>query len=257
MSDNHAIFRYGYQEFLVAHANANHHVYSRGWCGGLDTVTTRRHARLGEDSNVPKANALLDKLQGSVQTPRRRWSPNVCGGYVCVPEYLQGVPDCMRHRRPVLDAASPITVYASIMASCGVDADTMMRRGIAILALVLKLQAIRPISLYAVCPWIGTTLVIEIPTKPLSIAHAAFALSHPAYFRRLGHDVLYSTGDECTVIANDTSAARRLNMRPHDLYVGTGVSSLDWHGEAKSKYATVLQDPVGWINETIKAHARL
>ena len=254
---SHDLHRYDYESFLGAAHAARPEYFGDAWCGGLDRSETLHCAAYGDDGNVPRAHDVMDKLQGSIETPRALWRRNVGGCYPVVAEHLQGIPDAMRERRRLRDASHPITVYASIMASCTVSAEDMMKRGIAILALVLKLQAIRPIKLYAVCPWVYSTLLIEIPTRPLSIAHAAFCLSHPAFFRRLGHEVLFSTGDRCTAMADDPSVPARLGMRPTDLYVGTGVSSLDWTGGAKSEYATVLQDPVGWINETIRRYAHL
>lgn len=257
MKYTHAIHRYTYQTFADAAKAAPPHSWSTDWCGGLNRTETVHHTLYGDDSNVPKANALLSKLQGTIETPRARWTPAVAGCFPVVPEYLAGQPTCMRQRQRIRDAGNPITIYASIMASAFVSAEAMMTRGIAILAAVLKLQAVRPINLYAVCPWIDSSLIIEIPTRPLSIAHAAFALSHPAYFRRQGHEVLYATGDFNTGIADDTGVPMRLNMKPADLYIGTGVSTVGFDGKMLSKYATILSNPVGWINETIERCAKV
>ena len=254
MSDTHNLHRYSYESFLEAADAAPDRFYAMDWTGNLNTAETKRRARFGDDSNVPKANELLDRLQGAVETPRAVWRPDVGGAYAVVPEYLMGIPDSMRSRRRTRDAASPITVYASIMASAGVDAGQMMARGIAVLALVLKLQAVRPITLYAVCPWSHSTLVIEIPTRPLSIAHAAFALSHPAFFRRLGHMVLYATGDSNTAMETDAYVPTRLEMRPTDLYIGSGVA-VDSQGFAATQYQNMLADPVRWINELVQKYA--
>lgn len=253
----HAIRRYAFAEFLEAAKAASPGAYSANWCGGLTRPQTLHAAEYGDDGNVRPARQMLEQVQGGIETPRRRYRPAVAGGFAVVPEYLAGVPECMRRRQVLKDASNPITIYASIMASAFVDADSMMKRGIAILAAVLKLQAIRPISLYAVCPWVDTSLVIEIPTKPLSIAHAAFVLSHPAFFRRLGHEVLHATGDYNTGIENDQIVPRRLGLKPSDLFMGTGVSTVGFNGAILSKYQTILSNPVGWINETIQACAKV
>lgn len=242
--------KYTYETFAGAAENAAPRTYGDAWCGGLSRAQTVEFTRKGDDSNVPKAESLLEKLQANVETPRRRWKRNVAGAFPCVPEYLIGVPDSMRYLKPERDASNPIAVYASIMAPAFEDAERMMTRGIAILSLVLKLQAVRPISLYAVCPWTQTTLIIEIPTKPLSIAHAAFCLSHPAFFRRLGHEVLYATGDSCTSINDDSRVPKILGMKPTDIYIGTGMSTVDWQG-TRGEYDDMHHDPVGWINRKI------
>ena len=245
------LHRYTAESFLEAARHAAPGTWSHAWCGGLGRPATLERATYGDDANVPQARALLERVQGAVETPRTTWRRDVAGAYPVVAEYLQGLPDCMRARRRSLDLSNPIAVYASIMAPAIEDADNMMRRGIAILALALKLQAQRPIDLYAVCPWVATTLVIRIPTRPLSIAHAAFALSHPAYFRRLAHEVLYATGDQDTSINNDSYVPKILGMKPTDIYIGTGMSTLDWSG-TRANYLDMQADPIAWINAQLK-----
>jgi hypothetical protein len=248
----HDTFRYSYSEFVAAAKASPAHNFGNAWCGGLDLAETLNRAENGDESNVERANELLEQIDGAVETPHRMWAPAIGGAYPMVPDYLAGHPMSMRYLEQQVSDTTPISLYISIMASAGVDAETMQRRGIAALALVLKLQQIRPIELYAICPWIGTTLVINIPTRPLSIAHAAFCLSHPAFFRRLGHQVLYSLpADHSTTLNVDSRIPAILGMGEGDLLVGNGVQALDWNGKAGAAYADMLADPVGWVNQQV------
>lgn len=218
------------------------------WTANLTYDQTYQRGLSGDESLVDKARALLDKIDTDIVIPTRQWTPSPFGAYPCVPDYLAGFPDAMRVRAPVEDF-TPIRIYASIAATADTKATDMERRGVAILALVMKLQEQgRIVDLYVTCPWTGpdVVLVAKINTRPLDLATACFAIAHPAYFRALGHAVLYNTSPRHSTSPMRASAVRyALGLGPHDLYLETLIS---WGGAD-----LILSNPTAWICAQLKA----
>jgi hypothetical protein len=82
-------------------------------------------------------------------------------------------------------------VFVELVASAGIDAQTCLKRGAAMLALVRMLTNLRPVELWCVIA-IGrqnsrSSLCVRLDTAPLDLARAAHMLTHPSVFRALGY----------------------------------------------------------------------
>lgn len=225
------------------------------WFGYLTYAQAMEGMTVGQESLVPKAEALLEKIDAAVETPHCEWLPSIYGAYPIVPEYLANSPECMRHKTQVPTDVAPVSVYVSTTCSGSIEDDVMLARGVAILALIMKLQAIRPIDLYMLAETHGQTdgeflQVIHIPTQPLNISVAAFVLGRVGWARHLTYSVArmldkfngcwprnYAMGDSAWV----SHVRETLNMQPHDLYIG-----------AAREWDDMVTKPVEWVNGWVK-----
>jgi len=122
---------------------------------------------------------------------------DVVGGALDIPEYLQGAsPEVFMRMNDDEQQAKPVVrVGVCIIASANVDANTMMNRSRAVLALLdaLELQGYST-ELDAIwigaggCPKVNFQANIRVKNagQPWDASSAAFALAHPAVARRLG-----------------------------------------------------------------------
>jgi hypothetical protein len=173
-------------------ASIHHGGWDQGnsWYGGESLEASLRFAQSGDIRLVDKAEALLDKLDTTIETNRKVWEPAPAGAYVCVPDVLAGRPTPMRRLTHQQDEMSPITILAVSTSSAGISADTLQRRGTVILALVMALSRVRPVSLQQLTIVDGkhegeTVITSEINTAPLDLATACYVLTSAGFARRL------------------------------------------------------------------------
>lgn len=241
--------RYTPAEFLAVaerDASGRGKSYGNSWCGGHGWDETIAKARFGDESLVPKAEEVLERISEPVSAGLE-WGSTPFGAYPVVPEFLAGHPDPMRSRRRVENEAQPVTVYASILASAAFNADVMTRRGVAMLALLMRLQRTRPVDLKLVMSWTSPerVLVVDVESRPVCVATAAYSLAHPSFFRRLGHATLFGEWSDRGSSPMDEARTRQLlGLGPEDLY----LHSLVW-GEDE-----LTLDPIGWINRTVERY---
>lgn len=161
----------------------------------------------GDLSVVEMARRRLDKIQADINTPAMTWADDVAGFFPCVPEALSGDPECMRQAEDQQSNTTPLNIFVDLATSCGLAPDLVMRRGCTVLALVMALTAIRPVSLRVGClmgssrkadrqedgeQWCAVSTVID--TQPLDLARAAWALADVGCARRLFYGVGETVG---------------------------------------------------------------
>lgn len=151
----------------------------------------------GDLSNVAAAETLLQKFATEIERGRAVWELSPVGAFPAVPEFLTGEPCSMWQQSHGSDDRAPVRIVANTTISAGLDHETILKRGVAVLALVLKLSEIRPVSLTLINAvdngGKGAHIIaLDIPTAPLDLAHAAFAMSHVAWTRALGYAVFDS-----------------------------------------------------------------
>jgi hypothetical protein len=248
---------YTWSEYLASLDDAKSHGSAYGyeftdnesWDSAMAKMTH------GDDKHVSKADALLDKLSDvSEGVPVREWTPSPMGAYPVVPEFLSGMPTCMRSLSPAGELA-PLKVVVSTTSSGGLDLETLRRRGVAVLALVMKLQTIRPVDLYVLVEGNDCKQgrrqnlfqMIRLDTRPLSIAHTCFALANAGFARQLtyAHMHRYHSWDGAWPPAYKSSAYESIvrqecNMTPDDLWIRSSHTS-----------DTLLRDSVKWVNTQI------
>lgn len=217
-------------------------------------------AETGDTSLVAKAEQQLNQLDTAIETPRKVWERNVAGAYCVVPDYLSGLPTPMRRQVPQQDDRAPITILVVTTCSAGVSAETMQKRGTTILALVMALTRIRPVSLQVLCTVDGyrdrsgeTVITAEINTSPLDLATACYALTSVGFVRRLTYglaeklndfhggwpqNVGYSYGKPKPYY---DALVKRLSPDPSKTLI---IGSAEFHDR-------LLSDPLAWIEDQI------
>lgn len=210
----------------------------------------------GDDSYATMADELLEKISDVTEgVPQRVWSASPYGAYPVVPEYLMDSPTPMRMLSSQGDV-SPVKVVVSTTCSGGISKETMTARGTAILALVMKLQQIRPVELYLLAEGNhqGTKdlfVMIRVDTKPLSIAHACFAMANVGFARQLtyawmthyhgwtgGWPVNYRRGNYATIVRAECG------IEPEDL----------WIPSSYLHDSELIYNPVQWVNSQLKKY---
>lgn len=154
-------------------------------------------AARGRTSLVADAEKLLEQVQAEVSTPRSEWVPARAGAFPVVPEVLAGFSEPMRAKVWVPSDRAPVKVFVDLVSSGGIDHTHLARRGVAALALAMALSAERALELYVVMPMrtrSRVVLVAQVPTAPLDLATACYALTSVGFVRGLG----YSLGASAT-----------------------------------------------------------
>jgi len=161
----------------------------QNWAGEL-LADALEHILTGYQAGTNRARELFDQLTDAMpETARPSWDLSVAGQFPCVPAYLAGVPDCMYRRDSRKTDSAPLRVFASIGVSGGITAADAERRGAAVLALCMKLEAVRPVELYLYSDMGGSgyacTPIVRVQTQPLDLASASYAMANIATLRRI------------------------------------------------------------------------
>ena len=151
---------------------------------------------------------------------------------------------------------APITILVNTTSSSGIDAKTLQRRGTTILALVMALIRIRPVSLQAVAILHGadngeTVLSATINTAPLDLATACYVLTSAGFSRRFTYNFMRA------INASTGGWPRNFNyFQPQKYYdylsqiLGTGQKQTLVIGAAQLG-DELLSNPIKWINDQI------
>ena len=168
----------------------------RSWYGNETESNTLDFALTGDTRLVPQAEKVLDQLNRTIETPRKIWEPAMVGAYYAVPDVIAGRPMSMRQQGTTQDEVSPITILVITTSSAGIEAKTLERRGTIILALVMALSRVRPVTLQQLCCVDGkdgeTVITSEINTHPLDLATACYVLTSAGFARRLTYGLAES-----------------------------------------------------------------
>lgn len=145
-------------------------------------------ATLGDSSLVAEAEKLLETFSLDAHTTRTKRENWLFGAVPNVPAYLSGSPYSMRRKVRYQDDTAPLTICASLSTSAGISAELLMKRGTAILALVMRLAEMRPIQLRlfheaGTGGRINLFQVFDVQTQPLALASACHALTSANYQR--------------------------------------------------------------------------
>ena len=232
-----------------------------GWGGGLSAKAKLDMARNGDNSTVAKCEALLDRIaSASIETPRAEWLPSVCGAYPCVPDAIAGFPEPMRRMSYVPMETAPLRLVVSTTTGANHSAETLMNRGCAVMALLLKLQAIRQVELMVLCdqggynPDTSTLIAISLESSPLDISRAAYCLTHPGFCRGTlyplnsakhnGGGGWLQSVDGPPYVGYTKWVKEVLNLGPSDIHVPPLYNSDD------------MADPVKWVNDRLGEYLR-
>lgn len=157
-----------------------------GWQEGVDKIDTALHAIIPAAGHEP------------------RWGWGVTGGSVSIGRYLTGHPKSMRNRRKKAMGAAPVLhIVLNTVASCAVSGEQMINYGAAITGLIDRLEnsgkrvhldivmttAAGPGHKIRLC--VGWN--IKKASEHVDLSQVAFALAHPASFRRIGFAMMERT----------------------------------------------------------------
>ncbi len=181
------------EEFARAADSVKHREGASSWTAKLSYEQCVSRAISGDETYIARAEQMLDQLD--VELPETKAFQTIhspFGGRVNLGDWLAGSPDPMRRRKRVNTDIAPIKIVVSTTCSASVPAAVMEKRGHAILALLIKLQTVRPIQLYLLTELDGHIgwhhQVIRIESQPLALGVAAFGLCNVGFARHLTYN---------------------------------------------------------------------
>ena len=235
------------------------------WSGKLSYSEALRMTREGDLSRVPESDKLLSRYE-TLHAPRGAWQvmDDVAGGVPNVQAFLAGHPLTMRRRARVTKETAPLTIAVDLVSSGSINSAALVRRGVAILALVRALSATRPVELWAggsATP-LGHRVACHawgrIDTAPLDLARAAHIMTHTAVSRGLlyatlsdmvgskGGDLKWPYADHTWSRKNGRAVLSRAFGSDDMLYIA-----------APHEDDEIIGDPEGWIDRAIKLYGGL
>lgn len=211
---------------VKAHADGN-------WAGANYSDFLERTA-----IGAPHMVRETERFMGKVSTPvvkakRKERVMDVTGPVVNVHQAYAGNPMCCIRKRKVISELAPVSIYVDVICSAGVKHEQIIRRGAAVMALVRQLSVVRPVELFAVYGGIPSkeniAVKLRIPTTPLDLSRAAFALVDPS-FMRVG---MHAASSAIEMPGNGAHRGAWFNHDskyqvahfPHDLAVALGAKS--------------------------------
>lgn len=170
------------------------------WFGKCSYEQAQELSRSGWSEGAQKVDDLMDKVDDHIRAvipmTRSRLVPAMVGARVNVPAFLAGHPKQYIHQIKADGSTRTVRIAMLLSASSSVEADTMIRRGVAVAAVVRALEA-RRVRCEVIgsfdntgMDWAQPRLKIAVCIKKaadkLDPGAVAFALAHPAFYRRLG-----------------------------------------------------------------------
>lgn len=243
--------------------------YSGGWAG--ETIASGvKSLKEGDTTNLEAAQKILDQMdtQGIVSEFMPTLQSSVVGYFPDVSAYIQGLPQQMitLEYDEVPSPTSPLNVYVETSVSEGVSKDTLLKRGIAVLAFVLAMEAIRPVNLYVVCPMmprgegkdITACPIVKVASRPMDLGRAVFMLTSVTFARRMMFSAVYKmaefshwTGNIGWMYGSNPNAKdyeirfrKLVGMQPTDVFLKGGYLFDD----------LMMKNPVAWVKSMIEKH---
>lgn len=204
---------------------------TRGWAHGAKCAS-------GMSSRI--ADRLIQSTSGTVTDSVMTF--DVTGASYDVGDYLAGIPECWQSFAPQ-EGKRAVRIVVDCDASGGIAAETLMKRGIAVTAIVVALQARGYPVTVDVSELSGKTSgktatrhthedflcrIHDAATGSiLDVDRLAFALAHPCMLRALvrsalnggrGENGVCSWGSDCPI--KETQPAHERLGGPYDLFVG-------------------------------------
>lgn len=208
---------------------------------GLSRQETCKRAINGDMQLVIQANQLLEQVE-TPETIDNCYMPSPVGAYVVVPEYLAGFPTPMREKQLTESERAPIRIYSNVAISAGIELSDGLKRGIAITALVMRLQTTHPVELFLCYSTVDMIIECRIGVLPVDISVLAFMLAHPAVCRRMFNLVRVAEHPRYTPgLMKGEETIKHLGIGPKDLY----IDSLSIRDDK------MLREPIAWINAQV------
>jgi hypothetical protein len=242
--------------------------YDDDWagCSRDKAIATLRN---GDTKMLERAQAILDKVDlshlQSVGMPIL--APCVAGFVPNVPAAIIGHPEAM-FKRTMVDnpsVSAPLTVYVDTTVSAGVSVNSLISRGVAILAFILAAETIRPVDLY--CVSLGSSpsnmrqavgAVCKVQSRPMDLARAVWMLTDPGYSRRCRTEAQYAQHGKRNDPGNwlfniaptspqyESTVREVIGCEPTDVFMKGGYLFDQ----------LMLSDPVAWVQKMLDQHCK-
>jgi hypothetical protein len=251
------------RDFFVAFDECGASSYGDGswnsWYGPDSADVVRLKSITGDRDLVPAAESMLRQLQTNIETPRLEWHRNVAGPVCVVPDVLSGSPTPFRRQVFVREANRPIEIFVDVGSSASIKAETLRKRGTAILALVMALARLRPVALNLIDCSDGnrdgsgeSVVTIRLETAPLDIAKACYALTNIGLVRGYIYDFETETNNFAGGWPKGFSFSNQKSYYDKLMPRLTGNLENSLLVEASRANDPLIKSPVEWINEQIR-----
>lgn len=181
---------------------------SAGWTGAVEM------SKYGWPEGAAKVDDLLDTVDRvmRMKLPNQRavLRPAIIGGRVSVPAYLAGHPRQFLALKREAATCKTIRLVYSGSTSAGVSAETMVKRGVAVCAIVQSLERRRirveliaayRQQFYGDCGWpaqegshdLRMAVTVKRAEDKLMPDEVAYVIAHPAFYRRM----IFATMEAC------------------------------------------------------------
>ena len=224
------------------------------WTGEYHEESMER-AINGDTSKVPEAEALLEKINSSIELKSRQWETGFIGAFPSIPDFVSGHPECMRTLGESSSETTPVRVFVGTSSSAGVDWKNLQSRGVAILAAVMALARSRPVELWTFTSMDGggshssglSNVMVKVNSNPLRLSEACVALCSIGFDRNLTHNYgrhhNQFEGGWCE--QGGSLGGCRLVLEglatEHDIIVPPSHLNDE----------KIIKDPLGWVNDTL------
>lgn len=162
--------------------------YMSSWYGSESFMDSLVSGSQGSDKFVAQSEAMLDQINArmAVQTAGMVMDNAMAGFVPDVPAAIMGLPESMINLVDTQADHAPVTVWVNTTMSGGFDAASIARRGAGVAALILKLQAIRPVQLNIMVSLSRCNFVVcPIHARPLSIGQVSYLLCSAGWTRHV------------------------------------------------------------------------
>lgn len=178
----------------------------------LDTIETARTQ--GWRDSIPEAERLIGRIEADLGDSMQDDFVSVfdvAGSEVDMGRFLTGEPECMRESMPmkVKSTGRVIKLAVPVCYPATVDADTVKKRGAAVMALVNAFAMHQhTVEVHAVIAIEGRmrnqkmdrrlsySIVVQEADQPLDMGRIMYALAHPTMLRQLGFAAEHNEDDE-------------------------------------------------------------
>lgn len=147
--------------------------------------------RGASDEETRPVRELVDKIDSAVHDRQRNeWTPEIQGAYAVVPEYLMGLPECMRVMTRQESDIAPLRILVESSLSSSLSSEATARRGAAIAALAMRLGEERPVELYVFktshTRYTQVCWMAKMDTHPVNAAQCMAVFGTEAFCRAVG-----------------------------------------------------------------------
>lgn len=230
------------------------------WYGDDSAQTVYHRATYGHEQFVADVEAMLESVNAGLQPTSSYLLENSIIGFTPdVPSAVMNLPECMVQMTPTQSDFAPVTVWANTTMSGGCSRSMISKRGAAVAAMVMKLQALRPTTLKVVTGLGGGQggnqfLICPIDSRPLSIAQVSYILCHEGFTRRnysLLTAKLGANGGWDRMFGDFKHNAYHKELARQTIGFLGGDTEHDIYVPQLFLHDRLANDPVKWIEETL------